>query len=85
MNRIQRPNRLAWKGLPRTLDDLWADAQQMPVGRRRHEVPSAVRGLPFLQLTERDGTKEYAVALDQGQVGRDDDFSGREYFPDGGP
>ena len=82
MNRVQRPHRLAGKGLSRTLDDLGTNPQHVPVRRRSHEMCSPVSRLAFLQLAERDRTKKHTVALDQREVGGDDDLSGRQYFSD---
>jgi hypothetical protein len=40
----------------------------------RDEVRSAVSGFGLRQFLERHRPQQYAITLNQGQIGRDDDF-----------
>jgi hypothetical protein len=85
VNRIKRPNRFAWERLPRTIGNLRTDPQEMPAGRRRHEVSPPISGFRFRQLIEHNRTEEHTIALDQGQVRRDDHFGCPQNVSDIGP
>jgi hypothetical protein len=50
----------------------------MPMGRCRRQMCAPIRGLGFIQLTKRRGAKQHPLALDEGQIGRDDDLGGNE-------
>ncbi len=71
---IECPNRVTGKGLTRAIDYLAGDSQDLPMSRSRDEVRPTVGGFGFRQILERYCPQQYAITLDQGQVGSDDDF-----------
>jgi hypothetical protein len=71
---IECPNRVAGKRLTRAIDYLSRDPQDLPMSSSRDEVRPTVGGFAFGQFPERHRPEQYAITLDQGQVGRDDDF-----------
>jgi hypothetical protein len=77
MDRIQRSNRFARKGLPGALHNLRRDPQDLPVGCRRRQVRASIRRLRLRQFTECRRSKHYAITLDEGQI------RGNDYFRSG--
>jgi hypothetical protein len=71
---IERPNRVTGKRLTRAIDYLGRDSQYLPVSSSRDEVRSTVGGFGLRQFLECHRPQQYAITLDQGQVGSDDDF-----------
>jgi hypothetical protein len=71
---IERPNRVTGKRLTRAIDYLGRDSQYLPMGSSRDEMRSTVGGFGLRQFLERHRPQQYAITLDQGQVGSDDDF-----------
>jgi hypothetical protein len=71
---IECPNRVTGKWLTRAIDYLSRDSQDLPMGSRRDEVRSTVGGFGLCQFLERHRPQQYAITLNQGQVGSDDDF-----------
>ena len=78
MDCIERSNRFSRKRPPSALDNLWTDAQHVPVRRCQRQVCSSVGHLGLGQLTERDSAEEYTIAFDQCEVRRDDAFRSGE-------
>jgi hypothetical protein len=71
---IERPNRVTRKRLTRTIDYLSRNSQDLPMSSSRDEVRPTVGGFGFRQFLESHRPEQYAIALNQGQVGSDDDF-----------
>jgi hypothetical protein len=71
---IECPNRVTGKRLSRAIDYLARDSQDLPMSRSSDEVRPTVGGFGFRQLLERYCPQQYAITLDQGQVGSDNDF-----------
>jgi hypothetical protein len=71
---IECPNRVTEKRLARAIDYLGRDSQDLPMSSSRDEVRSTVGGFGLRQFLERHRPQQYAITLDQGQVGSDDDF-----------
>ena len=61
---VQRPNRFTGKRVSRAIDDVRADAQDLPARRGVDEVRSPIGGVGLRQLAQRCGTVQDAVALD---------------------
>jgi len=70
---IECPNRVTRKRLTCAFDYLGRDSQDLPMSSSRDEVRSTVGGFGLRQILERRRTQQYAITLDQGQVGSDDD------------
>jgi hypothetical protein len=75
MDGIECPNRVTWKRLTRPINYFARDSQDLPMSSSCDEVRSTVGGFGFRQFLERHGPQQYAITLDQGEVGRDD-YSG---------
>ena len=73
MDGVERADRVAGERLPRAFDDLFRDPQHVPVGRSRGKVRAAVGGIGLGEFVERQCPQQDTVALDQRQVGRDDE------------
>jgi hypothetical protein len=58
----------------RAVNYLGRDSQHLPMSSSRDEVRSTVGRFGFRQFLERRRPQQYAITLDQGQVGRDDYF-----------
>ena len=71
---IECTNRVTGKRLTRAIDYLGRDSQDLPMSSSRDEVRSTVGGFSLCQFLERHRPQQYAITLDQRQVGRDDDF-----------
>lgn len=69
MDRIQRPNRLAWKATAGGFNNLGIDGAQRPVSRGRCNNRSDLDCGRFIQLTCRRRSVQYSIALDQSEVG----------------
>jgi hypothetical protein len=68
------PNRITRERLARAIDYLGRHSKDLPMSSSRDEVRSAVGGFGLRQFLERHCPQQYPITLDQGQVGRDDDF-----------
>ena len=66
--------RVTGKRLARAIDYLGRDSQDLPMSSSRDEVRSAVGSFGLRQFLKRHRPQQYAITLDQGQVGRDDNF-----------
>jgi hypothetical protein len=71
---IECPNRVTGKRLTCAIDYLGRNSQNVPMRSSRDEVRSTVGGFGLRQFLERHCSQHYAITLDQGQVGSDDDF-----------
>jgi hypothetical protein len=71
---IDCPNRITGKRLTRAVNYLARDSQHLPMSSSLDEVRSTVGSFGLRQFLERHRPQHYAITLDQGQVGRDDDF-----------
>ena len=71
---IQCPNRVPGKRPTRAINYLARHSQDLPMSSGRDEVRSTVGGFGLRQFLERRRPQQYAITLDQGQVGSDDDF-----------
>jgi hypothetical protein len=64
MNRVKRADRFPGKRLPRALNNLRADAQNVPAGSHCDQMCVTVCSLGLSQITNVDGALQYAVAFD---------------------
>jgi hypothetical protein len=77
MDRIEGSNWIARKRLAGALDDFRANTEGVPARCRHCEVCAPIRCFSLRQLTKRGGPQQHAIALDEGQVGRDNGLGGR--------
>lgn len=70
VNRIERAYRISRKRLPRTLDDLRANSENMPVPRCNSQVGASIGRLGLVQLAESGSTVENAIAFNKRQIRR---------------
>ena len=78
MNRVERSNRLARKRLAGSLDDLGPDSEDVPMGRRPHQVRAPVGRLGLRHFSQDGCAPQDPVALDQCQIRGDDRVRARE-------
>jgi len=71
---VECPNRVTGKRLTRAIDCLGRDSEDMPMSSSRDEVRSTVGGLRLRQFSKGQRPQQYAITLDQRQVGGDDDL-----------
>jgi hypothetical protein len=71
---IECPNRITGKRLTRAVDYLARDSQHLPMSSSLNEVRSTVGSVGLRQFFERHRPQQYAITLDQRQVGGDDYF-----------
>lgn len=74
MDCVEGLNRLTRKRLSGAIDDLLSNSQDMPMRSRGRQLCTAVRRLCLRQLTQCNRTYQYAIALNECQIGRNDDF-----------
>ena len=87
VQRVEGPHGLLGKGRARAIDRVRPEPQQYPVCRDRAQFGTALGGLDFRDFSERGRPNEHAIALDERQVGRDDDLGRLEtlqHFPGAG-
>ena len=73
MNSVERPDRLARKRLPRTVDDLAADSKDVPMRGGCREMGAATGRVSLGQVSECSGANQYSIAFNQRQIGCNDD------------
>ena len=78
MNRIRGPNRLARKRTARSLDNLNVKPQDIPMGSCAIEACPAIGDPRLRNLTQCQSANQNAVALDQRQIGSEDQSCGRQ-------
>jgi hypothetical protein len=71
---IECPNRITGKRLTRAVNYLARDSQHLPMSSSLNEVRSTVGSFGLRQFFERHRPQQYAISLDQRQVGGDDYF-----------
>jgi hypothetical protein len=76
MDRIERSDRFAEKGLPGALHNLRRDAQDLPLRCRRRQARAPIRRFRLREFTKSRRSKYYAITLDEGQIRCNDDFRG---------
>ena len=67
--------------MSRPVEDLRTDPPQLPVGGSRVQVSAPAGGGSLIDLSERDGTNQHAIALDERQIGSHHQFGAAEHFP----
>jgi hypothetical protein len=68
MNRVQRSDRLAWKRLAGSIDDLRGNSQDVPVSSSRGQMSTPIRSLGLRQFLERCRAQQHPVAFNQRQI-----------------
>jgi hypothetical protein len=68
MKRVERSNRFARKTLPGTFDDLWPDAEDVPVGGSGRQVGPAIGSVGLGQLAKGGGSKQNSVTLNKREI-----------------
>jgi hypothetical protein len=74
MDCIECPNRITGKRLTRAINYLTRDPQHLPMSSSLDEVRSTIGSPGLRQFFERNRPQQYAITLDQRQIGRDDYF-----------
>ena len=80
VDRVERPDRLAGKRLPRAIDNFAADSEDVPVCGSGREVAAAIGGVSLCQLAQNCGANQHSIALNHRQIRGDHDFRPRETF-----
>jgi len=65
VNRVKGADGLCGKRMPRSVQNVRADPPQVPVGGGGIQVRTSIGGRGFIDFSERDGTNQQAIALDQ--------------------